>query len=76
MFKANRTREFMTTPVATTPVVAVVLPTFNRLKYLRSAVASVFAPTLADWDLVIAVGGCGDGLLKSSEAFRRMAGVR
>jgi glycosyltransferase involved in cell wall biosynthesis len=71
MFKANRTREFMTTPV-----VAVVLPTFNRLKYLRSAVASVFAPTLADWDLVIAVDGSGDGLLKSSEAFRRMAGVR
>jgi glycosyltransferase involved in cell wall biosynthesis len=47
----------MTTPVATTPSVSVILPTFNRLKYLRSAVGSVFAQTLVDWELVIADDG-------------------
>jgi glycosyltransferase involved in cell wall biosynthesis len=39
------------------PVVSVVLATFNRLKYLRSAVDSVFAQTLADWELIIADDG-------------------
>jgi glycosyltransferase involved in cell wall biosynthesis len=47
----------MTTAVATTPSVSVILPTFNRLKYLRCAVGSVFAQTLADWELIIADDG-------------------
>jgi glycosyltransferase involved in cell wall biosynthesis len=41
----------------TTPVVSVVVPTYNRLKYLRAAVASVFAQTFAAWQLVIADDG-------------------
>jgi glycosyltransferase involved in cell wall biosynthesis len=39
------------------PTVSVILPTFNRLQYLRHAVDSVFAQTYADWELVIADDG-------------------
>jgi len=39
------------------PQVSVILPTFNRVQYLRAAVDSVFAQTYADWELVIADDG-------------------
>jgi glycosyltransferase involved in cell wall biosynthesis len=39
------------------PAVSVILPTFNRLQYLRPAVDSVFAQTFEDWELVIADDG-------------------
>ena len=39
------------------PLVSIILPTFGRLKYLRPAVASVFAQTLQDWELIIADDG-------------------
>jgi glycosyltransferase involved in cell wall biosynthesis len=39
------------------PAVSVILPTFNRLQYLRPAVDSVFAQTYDDWELVIADDG-------------------
>jgi len=42
-----------------TPAVSVVLPTFNRLKYLRPAVDSVFAQSCDDWELIIADDGSG-----------------
>jgi len=41
----------------TAPLVSVILPTYNRLKYLRSAVDSVFAQTLPNWELIIADDG-------------------
>jgi glycosyltransferase involved in cell wall biosynthesis len=41
----------------TSPKVSIVLPTFNRLKYLRPAVASVFAQTFTDWELIVADDG-------------------
>jgi glycosyltransferase involved in cell wall biosynthesis len=41
----------------TAPAVSIILPTFNRLKYLRPAVDSVFAQTLANWELLIADDG-------------------
>jgi glycosyltransferase involved in cell wall biosynthesis len=41
----------------TSPAVSIVLPTFNRLKYLRPAVDSVFAQTFTDWELIIADDG-------------------
>jgi glycosyltransferase involved in cell wall biosynthesis len=37
--------------------VSVVLPTFNRLKFLRPAVASVYAQTFTDWELIVADDG-------------------
>jgi glycosyltransferase involved in cell wall biosynthesis len=39
------------------PAVSIVLPTFNRLQFLRAAVDSVFSQTLADWELIIADDG-------------------
>jgi glycosyltransferase involved in cell wall biosynthesis len=39
------------------PMVSVVLPTFNRLKYLRPAIESVYAQTFRDWELIIADDG-------------------
>ena len=47
----------MTTQTTAAPSVSVILPTFNRLNYLRCAVASVFDQTLPDWELVIADDG-------------------
>jgi glycosyltransferase involved in cell wall biosynthesis len=41
----------------TSPEVSIVLPTFNRLRYLQAAMASVFAQTFADWELVVADDG-------------------
>jgi glycosyltransferase involved in cell wall biosynthesis len=41
----------------TGPEVSVVLPTFNRLRYLRPAVDSVFAQTFTDWELIVADDG-------------------
>ena len=41
----------------TAPLVSVILPTFNRLAYLRQAIDSVFAQSHADWELVIADDG-------------------
>jgi glycosyltransferase involved in cell wall biosynthesis len=40
-----------------TKIVSVVLPTFNRLRFLRPAIESVYAQTFADWELIIADDG-------------------
>ena len=42
---------------ASTAIVSVVLPTFNRLRFLRPAIESVYAQTFADWELIIADDG-------------------
>jgi glycosyltransferase involved in cell wall biosynthesis len=39
------------------PEVSIVLPTFNRLHYLRPAVDSIFAQTFTDWELIVADDG-------------------
>lgn len=39
------------------PAVSVILPTYNRLEYLRPAVDSVLAQTFADWELIVADDG-------------------
>src|ERR1700675_1890440 len=53
---AIRTRKHPGAAV-TSPEVSVVLPTFNRLKYLRAAVDSVLAQTFTDWELIVADDG-------------------
>lgn len=42
------------------PTVSVILPVFNRLEFLRAAVASVFQQSFTDWDLIIADDGSDD----------------
>ena len=41
------------------PAVSIILPSFDRLAYLRAAVASVFEQSCEDWELVIADDGSG-----------------
>lgn len=41
------------------PLVSIILPTFNRPRCLREAVASVLEQTFSDWELVIADDGSG-----------------
>ena len=44
----------------TAPIVSVVMPTFNRLPYLQAAVASVYAQTFDDWELIVIDDGSGE----------------
>jgi glycosyltransferase involved in cell wall biosynthesis len=46
-----------------TPTVSIVLPTFNRLQFLRTTVNSVFSQTFPDWELLIADDGSGEETL-------------
>jgi glycosyltransferase involved in cell wall biosynthesis len=39
------------------PLVSVVMPTFNRLRFLRPAIDSVYAQTFGNWELIIADDG-------------------
>jgi glycosyltransferase involved in cell wall biosynthesis len=48
-------------------VVSVILPTFNRLHFLKPAVDSVFAQTHTDWELIIA----DDGSAEDTRAYLR-----
>jgi glycosyltransferase involved in cell wall biosynthesis len=36
------------------------MPTFNRVDYLRAAIASVYAQTFADWELIVVDDGSDD----------------
>ena len=42
------------------PAVSIVLPVYDRLKFLRPAVDSVHAQTFEDWELIIADDGSAD----------------
>jgi glycosyltransferase involved in cell wall biosynthesis len=48
-------------PGSPPPVVSIVLPTYDRLTYLREAVASVLGQTLAGWELIVVDDGSTDG---------------
>ncbi len=41
------------------PAVSIILPVFNRLKYLRESIDSVFNQSFRDWELLIADDGSG-----------------
>jgi glycosyltransferase involved in cell wall biosynthesis len=42
------------------PGVSIILPTFNRTRFLTAAVESVMAQTYADWEMIIADDGSGE----------------
>ncbi len=44
----------------TTPLISVVLPTFNRSRVLAHAIESVRRSTYADWELLVTGDGCTD----------------
>jgi len=46
---------------AQAPKVSIVLPTHDRLEFLREAVASVRAQTCTDWELIVVDDGSTDG---------------
>jgi len=50
--------------------VSVILPSYNRRGFLEAAVASVFAQTYTDWELIIA----DDGSAEDARAFLRSLG--
>jgi glycosyltransferase involved in cell wall biosynthesis len=57
------------------PAVSVILPTYNRLPYLRQAVESVLAQTCTDWELIIADDGSDEqtrAYLRSCESLPRV----
>jgi glycosyltransferase involved in cell wall biosynthesis len=47
--------------------VSIILPTYNRTRFLRHAVESVFAQTLTDWELIVA----DDGSDEETKAYLR-----
>lgn len=48
-------------PDSSLPVVSIILPTYNRLAYLREAVASVRTQTVGRWELIVVDDGSTDG---------------
>jgi glycosyltransferase involved in cell wall biosynthesis len=48
----------------TLPTVSVVMPTFNRLKFLHAALASVHAQSFADWELIVVDDGSNEDTLR------------
>jgi glycosyltransferase involved in cell wall biosynthesis len=59
-----------------TPTVSIILPTFNRLPFLREAVESVMAQTHQDWELIVADDGSDEETLQYLAALEQMPRVR
>jgi glycosyltransferase involved in cell wall biosynthesis len=59
-----------------TPTVSIVLPTFNRLQFLREAVDSVFAQSYLEWELIIADDGSDGETLAYLAALEQLPRVK
>jgi len=53
------------------PKVSIVLPTYNRAKFLPQAFASIRAQTFGDWELIVIDDGSTDNSRELVEAFSR-----
>ena len=58
------------------PEVSVILPTYNRLRFLPAAVDSVLGQTLQDWELIIADDGSDSETLAYLQTLERVARIR
>jgi glycosyltransferase involved in cell wall biosynthesis len=52
-----------------TPRASIVIPVFNREKYLTFAAESVLRQTYTDWELIISDDGSTDGTLDLAQNF-------
>jgi glycosyltransferase involved in cell wall biosynthesis len=59
-------------PASLQPTVSVIVPTFNRLEYLRTAIDSIFNQTYSDWELLIADDGSAEA---TREYLRELSGL-
>lgn len=57
------------------PLVSIIVPVFNRLHYLRAAIASALAQTLEDWELLLADDGSGSPTLEYLGELEALPGV-
>jgi len=51
------------------PAVSIILPTFNRADYLRETVASVFAQSWTDWELIVSDDGSDEATRALIQSF-------
>jgi glycosyltransferase involved in cell wall biosynthesis len=51
------------------PVVSVILPTFNREKYLERSIESVLAQSFELWELIVVDDGSGDGTFELVDGY-------
>jgi glycosyltransferase involved in cell wall biosynthesis len=63
-------------PAMPTPLVSVVIPTYNAAAPLPRAVESVIAQTTSDWELLIVDDGSTDGTAAAIAPYRRALGER
>jgi glycosyltransferase involved in cell wall biosynthesis len=56
----HRQSRAQSTRLAGSPAVSIIIPVFNRLRYLRAALESVLAQSFQDWELLIADDGSDD----------------
>jgi len=68
------------TPSGTSPLVSVIIPTWNRRQLLRETLASVRAQTYGNWEIIVVDDGSSDGTREMVEglasADRRVRFVR
>lgn len=63
-------------PASSPPQVSIILPTFDRLHFLKAAIDSVFAQTFEDWELIVADDGSGAETRAYLNTLRGVARVR
>jgi glycosyltransferase involved in cell wall biosynthesis len=59
-----------------TTEISIVLPSYNRVRYLRQAVDSVFAQTFRDWELIVADDGSAAEVMRYLDELDKMARVK
>ncbi len=58
------------------PTVSIVMPTYDRQRFLLESVASIFSQTFRDWELIVADDGSGEPVLEYLTALERFDNVR
>jgi len=62
--------------VSVSPLVSIVMPTYDRLQFLPATVESIFAQTFRDWELIIADDGSSAPTAEYLHALERRERVR